>query len=102
MHARVCRPRSVGKLDAFRGRITVMPGATNDSRLIQKAVAGCHGVLTVLVPWGRHQYSSGTAQAVLDHAQRMGASAASLWAGAVVGFGWLTIWRAACRGLTWA
>ena len=30
--------------------------------------------------------------AVLDHAQRMGASAASLWAGAVVGFGWLTIW----------
>ena len=27
------------------------------------------GVLTVLVPWGVHQYSSGTAQAVLDHAR---------------------------------
>jgi hypothetical protein len=26
-------------------------------------------VLTVLVPWGVHQYSSGTAQAVLDHAR---------------------------------
>jgi hypothetical protein len=25
-------------------------------------------VLTVLVPWGMHQYSSGTAQAVLDYA----------------------------------
>jgi hypothetical protein len=26
-------------------------------------------VLTVLVPWGNHQYSSGTAQAVLDYAR---------------------------------
>jgi hypothetical protein len=26
-------------------------------------------VLTVLVPWGVNQYSSGTAQAVLDHAR---------------------------------
>jgi hypothetical protein len=26
-------------------------------------------VLTVLVPWGSHHYASGTAQAVLDHAQ---------------------------------
>ena len=26
-------------------------------------------MLTVLVPWGVHQYSSGTAQAVLDHAR---------------------------------
>ncbi len=65
----VCRERSVGKLDAFRGRITVIPGATNDPQVIQKAVAGCDGVLTVLVPWGAHHYSSGTAQAVLDHAQ---------------------------------
>ena len=32
-------------------------------------VEGCDGVLIVLVPWGVHQYSSGTAQAVLDHAQ---------------------------------
>jgi len=65
----VCRARSVGKLDAFRGRITVIPGATNDPQVIKKAVAGCDGVLTVLVPWGAHHYSSGTAQAVLDHAQ---------------------------------
>ena len=65
----VCRERSVGKLDAFKERITVIPGATNDPQVIQKAVAGCDGVLTVLVPWGVHHYSSGTAQSVLDHAQ---------------------------------
>jgi hypothetical protein len=65
----VCRERSVSKLEAFRGRITVIPGVTNDPRVIQKAVARCDGVLTVLVPWGAHQYSSGTAQAVLDYAQ---------------------------------
>jgi hypothetical protein len=67
--AGVCREQSVGKLDAFKGRITVIPGATNDREVIKKAVAGCDGVLTVLVPWGVHQYSSGTAQAVLDHAR---------------------------------
>ncbi len=65
----VCRERSVGKLEAFKGHITVVPGATNDPQVIQKAVAGCDGVLTVLVPWGAHHYSSGTAQAVLDYAQ---------------------------------
>lgn len=65
----VCRERSVGKLDAFQGRITVMPGATNDREVIRRAVAGCDGVLTVLVPWGRQHYSTGTAQAVLDHAR---------------------------------
>jgi NAD(P)-dependent dehydrogenase (short-subunit alcohol dehydrogenase family) len=63
----VCRERSVGKLDAFKGRIAVVPGATNDRAVIKKAVAGCDGVLTVLVPWGVQQYSTGTAQAVLDH-----------------------------------
>jgi len=36
--------------------------------MIEKAVAGCDGVLTLLVPWGVHHYSSGTAQAVLDYA----------------------------------
>ena len=65
----VCRERSVGKLDVFKGRITIIPGATNDREVIKKAVAGCGGVLTVLVPWGVHQYSSGTAQAVLDYAE---------------------------------
>jgi hypothetical protein len=65
----VCRERSLGKLEEFKRRITIIPGATNDPQIIQKAVAGCDGVLTVLVPWGTHHYSSGTAQAVLDHAQ---------------------------------
>jgi NAD(P)-dependent dehydrogenase (short-subunit alcohol dehydrogenase family) len=65
----VCRERSVAKLDRFKGRITVVPGATNDREVIKRAVAGCDGVLTVLAPWGVQQYSSGTAQAVLDYAE---------------------------------
>ena len=64
----VCRQQSVGKLDAFRGRIEIVPGATNDPEVIARAVAGCDGVLVVLVPWGMNHYASGTAQAVLDHA----------------------------------
>ncbi|PZG18849.1 short-chain dehydrogenase [Micromonospora craterilacus] len=64
----VCRERSVPKLAAYADRITIVPGRTNDREVIRKAVAGCDGVLTVLVPWGVQQYSSGTAQAVLDHA----------------------------------
>jgi hypothetical protein len=64
----VCREKSVGKLDSFKERITIIPGATNDREVVKKAVAGCEGVLTVLVPWGVNQYSSGTAQAVLDFA----------------------------------
>jgi NAD(P)-dependent dehydrogenase (short-subunit alcohol dehydrogenase family) len=64
----VCRERSVEKLDAFKGRITVIPGATNDRDVIKRAVAGCDAVLVVLVPWGVHGYSTGTAQAVLDYA----------------------------------
>ncbi|MCC6300563.1 MAG: NAD(P)H-binding protein [Anaerolineales bacterium] len=65
----VCRERSVSKLDAFKGRIVIIPGATNDCEVIKKAVAGCDGVLAVLVPWGNRHYSSGTAQAILDYAQ---------------------------------
>ena len=42
---------------------------TNDPAVIRGAVAGCEAVLTVLVPWGVRQYASGTAQAVLDHAE---------------------------------
>jgi NAD(P)-dependent dehydrogenase (short-subunit alcohol dehydrogenase family) len=64
----VCREESVGKLDAFKGRITVVPGATGDPAVIKRAVAGCDAVLVVLVPRGVHGYASGTAQAVLDHA----------------------------------
>jgi NAD(P)-dependent dehydrogenase (short-subunit alcohol dehydrogenase family) len=64
----VCREQSVEKLDAFKGRITVIPGATDDREVIKRAVAGCDGVLVVLVPRGVHGYATGTAQAVLDFA----------------------------------
>jgi NAD(P)-dependent dehydrogenase (short-subunit alcohol dehydrogenase family) len=64
----VCRERSVEKLEEFKGRITVIPGATNDRDVIKRAVAGCDAVLVVLVPFGVEQYATGTAQAVLDFA----------------------------------
>jgi hypothetical protein len=64
----VCREQSVPKLDRFKGRITIVPGMTDDREVIKSAVAGCDGVLVVLAPWGMRHYSSGTAQAVLDHA----------------------------------
>ena len=64
----VCRDRSVEKLDHLADRIEIVPGRTNDRDVIRRAVAGCDGVLTVLVPWGVHQYATGTAQAVLDFA----------------------------------
>ncbi|MBB5079032.1 NAD(P)-dependent oxidoreductase [Nonomuraea endophytica] len=66
----VCREQSVPKLADFDGRITVIPGATNTPEVIARAVKGCDAVLTVLVPWGRKRYASGTAQAVLDHARQ--------------------------------
>jgi NAD(P)-dependent dehydrogenase (short-subunit alcohol dehydrogenase family) len=65
----VCREQSVGKLAEFEGRIEVVPGATDDRDVIERAVAGCDGVLVVLVPRGVHGYASGTAQAVLDFAE---------------------------------
>jgi NAD(P)-dependent dehydrogenase (short-subunit alcohol dehydrogenase family) len=65
----VCREKSVGKLAEFEGRIDVVTGATDDREVITRAVAGCDGVLVVLVPRGVHGYSTGTAQAVLDHAE---------------------------------
>ena len=64
----VCREASVGKLEAFADRITVVPGATDDREVIEGAVADCDGVLVVLVPRGVHGYATGTAQAVLDYA----------------------------------
>ena len=65
----VCREESVPKLDAFAGRMTVIPGATDDREVIERAVGGCDGVLVGLVPRGVHGYSTGTAQAVLDYAR---------------------------------
>lgn len=64
----VCREQSIGKLDRFKERITIVPGFTNDRDVIKDTVSECDGVLTVLVPWGVQQYATGTAQAVLDHA----------------------------------
>jgi len=63
----VCREKSIGKLSRFDGRIKIVPGMTNNPEVIKRAVKGCDGVLTVLVPWGVQKYSTGTAQAVLDH-----------------------------------
>lgn len=65
----VCRAESVSKLDAFADRITIIAGKTNDREVIRRAVQGCDAVATVLAPWGVQQYSSGTAQAVLDYAE---------------------------------
>jgi hypothetical protein len=48
--------------------MTVIPGATDDREVIERAVAGCDGVPVVLVPRGVHGYATGTAQAVLDYA----------------------------------
>ena len=62
----VCREQSVSKLDLFAGRISIVPAATDDRDAIGRAVSGCEGVLTVLMPWGMNHYAYGTANAVLD------------------------------------
>ena len=58
----------VGKLDAFKGRITVVPGATDDRAVIERAVAECDAVLIVLIPRGVHQYLDRNGTADLDYA----------------------------------
>ncbi|BBH67803.1 hypothetical protein ACTI_44880 [Actinoplanes sp. OR16] len=65
----VCREASVGKLDMFRDQITVVAGQTDSRSVVKRAVDGCDGVLTVLVPRGVDRYSTRTAQAVLDSAK---------------------------------
>lgn len=65
----VCRPESVGKLERFADRMTIVAGRTDDRVAIGKAIVGCDGVLTVLVPWGVSDYATGTARAVLDLAE---------------------------------
>ncbi len=42
----VCREKSVGKLDEFAERITIVPGATNDRRVIEAAVPAIVGCQT--------------------------------------------------------
>lgn len=63
----VCRPESTEKLAPYKDRMQVFPGRTNDRDVVRRSLAGCDGVLVVLAPWGVHDYSSGTAQAVLDY-----------------------------------
>ena len=65
----VCRPQSVAKLADVNDRITIVPARTDDREAVARAVAGCDGVLTVLVPFGMDDYATGTAQAVLDAAE---------------------------------
>jgi NAD(P)-dependent dehydrogenase (short-subunit alcohol dehydrogenase family) len=65
----VCREKSVGKLDEFKDRITIVPGDVFDREVIARAVSGCDGVLTVLVPWGVDGMATATARAVLDLAE---------------------------------
>ncbi len=65
----VCRSQSLSKLERFANRITVCPGRTNDAAVVAKAVSGCDGVLTVLAPWGRDNYASGTVKAVMAAAK---------------------------------
>jgi hypothetical protein len=66
----VCRPESVAKLAAYQSRITLFPGRSDDRAVMEKALAGCDGVLCVLVPWGVNNYATNTAQAVLDFAPK--------------------------------
>jgi hypothetical protein len=65
----VCRAKSVDKLAEFGDRIEIVPGDTDDREVIGRAVAGCDGVLTVLMPRGVKGYSTGTAAAVLAKAE---------------------------------
>jgi hypothetical protein len=65
----VCREQSVAKLAEFGDRIEIVPGRTDDREVIRRAVTGCDGVLTVLVPRGVKGYSTGTAEAVLAEAE---------------------------------
>ena len=50
----VCREKSIEKLEAFKEKITIVPGMTNNRDVIKEAVKDCDGILTVLAPWGGH------------------------------------------------
>ena len=64
----LCRPDSAVKLSTFGDSIRLVAGDTSDPATIARALAGCDGVLTVLVPWGTDGMATRTARAVLDHA----------------------------------
>jgi len=64
----VCRPQSVKKLGLWQDYIDVLPAYTDDRNVLKTLLPTVDAVLTVLVPWGVNNYSSKTAQAVLDFA----------------------------------
>lgn len=66
----VCRPESVGKLSAYKDKLKIFPGKTDDVEVIRASVHDCDAVLTVLVPWGVNDYASGTAKAVLESSKK--------------------------------
>ena len=47
----VCREQSVDKLGQFEGRVTVIPGPTDDAAVMKKAVAGCDARLVFSCGW---------------------------------------------------
>ena len=65
----LCRPGSAAKLSTFGDSIRLVTCDTSDPATISRAIAGCNGVLTVLVPWGKDGMATRTARAVLDHAE---------------------------------
>jgi len=71
----VCREKSVDKLDEFKDRMTIISGLSSKNvagnrEIIKKAVDGCDGVLTVLVPFGVRHFSMETARAVLECSEK--------------------------------
>src|SRR5437868_154777 len=63
----VCREQSVQKLDAFKGHMTVIPGATDDREVIKRAVAGCDGVAHGAGPARRAWVLDGNGQTAMSH-----------------------------------
>jgi uncharacterized protein YbjT (DUF2867 family) len=65
----LCRPDSASKLSTFGDSIRLVTGDTSDPATISRAIEGCDGVLTVLVPLGTEGMATRTARAVLAHAE---------------------------------
>ena len=64
----VCREQSVGKLDAFEGRITVVPERQTTARSSSARSRAATGCSSCSSRGASTSTRSGTAQAVLDHA----------------------------------
>lgn len=65
----VCRPSSVPKLDDLAERMTIVPGLTADREVVRRAVAGCEGVITIIIAPGRKStFATDTIRNVLEEA----------------------------------